>query len=354
MRILIVAPSTRAIAESAKKAKYNFATIDFFGDIDQKEICENYSLREEKLEYTIENLFKYSLSKSKDFTHIVYGSGFENYPELIEKYERNFFLLGNPAKIVKEVRDWWNFFKTLKKLGIAYPETEIIKAEELKEIQGKYIVKPLKTGGGKRISFLNNIEEKDEKLLLQEFIEGKNVSSCIVGNFFIGGSEQLLHNFKYLGNIAPFETEELKEASIKIAETFKLIGVNGIDFVISESNELYAIEVNPRITGAMEVLEKAYGINLFDLHVKSCLGEEIDINIKRKNRFFGKKILYAHERVEFKAERTSFIKDIPKKGEIIEKNSPICTVIGEGSSMQECLKDLEEKEKIIYKNLRVS
>src|SRR2546422_10205992 len=31
-----------------------------------------------------------------------------------------------------------------------------------------------------------------------------------------------------------------------------------------------SIEVNPRYTAAMELVERAYGLSLFDLHVRAC------------------------------------------------------------------------------------
>ena len=36
MKLLLLGPSTRAMAESANRAGYNFYSIDFFGDVDQK------------------------------------------------------------------------------------------------------------------------------------------------------------------------------------------------------------------------------------------------------------------------------------------------------------------------------
>ena len=46
MRILIAGLTTRALAESALGAGCEILTVDYFGDLDQKRLCENVSLRE--------------------------------------------------------------------------------------------------------------------------------------------------------------------------------------------------------------------------------------------------------------------------------------------------------------------
>jgi len=212
MKLLLIAPSTRAMAESAKKAGYDFVTLDYFGDVDQKKICKNYSLNHDfKEEFTIENLFKHA--KSLNFTHVVYGSGFENHPEFIEEFEKKGIVLGNNAKTIRKVRDWRYFFKKLESLGIAHPNTEIIRKDEIEweKIKGK-ILKPLKTGGGHGIFTQNNFSDfvpSDEEYLLQDLIEGTPASSLVISNGeeikFLCTTEQILEKFRYCGTIIPLK-----------------------------------------------------------------------------------------------------------------------------------------------------
>ncbi len=349
MKILIVAPSTRAIAESARQAKYDFATVDYFGDTDQKKICKNYSLRENRVDFSIENLFRFSLRFRGKYSHLVYGSGFENHPELLEEYQKYFSLLGNPPEVVKRVRDWKKVIKIMKKLDIAFPRTFIVESDEINDISGNYVIKPIKTGGGKGIYKMGEHPPLAGKFLVQEYIKGKNVSAMVLGcegeYFFIGGTEQLLDKFLYLGNISPFEHEELQEASIKIAEAFKLVGINGIDFILAD--KLYAIEINPRLTGALEVIERAYHLNIFDLHVKACLGEKIFLKRKISKNFFARKIVYAKHTIKVKGKFPSFIKDVPEEGEIIKRGSPVCTILAQGITREDCMNDLKKKEEIL-------
>src|SRR5204863_56293 len=67
--------------------------------------------------------------------------------------------------------------------------------------------------------------------------------------------------------------ERLLDRATLLAQTvtraFGLVGVNGVDFVARRGLP-WAIEVNPRYTAAMELVERAYGISMFDVHVRAC------------------------------------------------------------------------------------
>src|SRR5256885_1802707 len=82
--------------------------------------------------------------------------------------------------------------------------------------------------------------------------------------------------FRYCGSILgsagdpqfPADERLLERATLlaqSITRAFGLVGVNGADF-IARGGVPYAIEVNPRFTAAMELVERAYGISLFEVH----------------------------------------------------------------------------------------
>jgi predicted ATP-grasp superfamily ATP-dependent carboligase len=350
------------MAESAKRAGYDFVTLDFFGDVDQKEICMNYSLREFGEEYTLDNLLR--RSRDLEFTHAVYGSGFENRPELVAELEERCILLGNPSKTLRRVRNWRRFFRVLRKENILFPRSEVVALEEAMEKSDRWLIKPLKSGGGRAIYEGREIEAGglEEEVLLQEYISGKPASATVIGAgksyFFIGATLQLIGDsqskYRYVGNIAPLEAEDetlekIKRISCRIAQAFELRGSNSIDFILKDG-EPYVIEVNPRITGAMEVLEKAYDINLLKLHVRACMGRLKSLRIKPKG-FFGKRILFAEKNITYKINRLDFVKDVPPYKERIKKGSPICTVLGQGKTLHGCRVDLEEKERRVRRRL---
>ncbi len=364
MKLLLIAPSTRAMAESAKRAGYDFISLDFFGDADQKGTCENYSLREFKEDYTIENLFKHA--QNLNFTHVVYGSGFENHHGLIAKLEKRCTVLGNDSQTLRRVRDWKFFFRTLERNEIPFPQTEIISKKEaietLESSGKKYLIKPLASGGGHGIYESNNAREAhcderlSEKVLLQEYIEGTPASSTFVSGsdfIFLGAAEQLrgtfFSPFRYSGNIAPLSEsragiEKMKEISRTVAEAFSLKGCNGIDFVIRKG-KAYVLEVNPRIPGSTELLEMAHGFNVLAAHIKACLGEQLHLKLKHSPKFYAKKILFAQKELRYNiAKRPRFVKDVPHFNEHIPKLAPVCTVFAEGRTRVQCLEKLNKNE----------
>jgi predicted ATP-grasp superfamily ATP-dependent carboligase len=352
MKLLLCAASARAMAESAKAACFDFASLDFFGDVDTNDAGTNYSLRKIGDSYCTENL--YERSKHLEFTHVIYGAGFENYQEFVEGFEKRGVVLGNGSKTLGRVRNWENFFSSLKQEGIKCPETKIVRAGDAAVPEGK-ILKSKKTGGGHRIHTHGDAYDEDEEVLLQEVISGTPISACIVGDGencrVLGATEQIVKDgYLYVGNIAPLDaSKEIEEISVAIGEMFNLIGVNGIDFIRGADGP-HVLEVNPRITGAMEVLERAYGVNLIDVHVKACRGS-LDFETKATGTYHGKKILYATKSGNFRPkERPTFIKDVPEDW-YMEEGSPVCTIIGEGATPKECKEDLQKKEKG-YEDLR--
>jgi predicted ATP-grasp superfamily ATP-dependent carboligase len=56
-----------------------------------------------------------------------------------------------------------------------------------------------------------------------------------------------------------------------VAREFELVGLNGIDF-IADPNSPYLIEVNPRFSASMELVQRAQGISMFDVHFEACHG----------------------------------------------------------------------------------
>src|SRR5215213_3758283 len=76
-----------------------------------------------------------------------------------------------------------------------------------------------------------------------------------------------------------------------VAQEFGLRGLNGVDFVARQGVPI-PIEVNPRYTASMELVERATGISLFALHADSCAGR-LAAAPAMPTRVYGKAIVYA-------------------------------------------------------------
>ena len=140
MTILILGLSTRAIAESAVQGGYDVLTLDYFGDRDQKELVQNYSLmRDFHLGFSAEALL--TASRQLDFEAVVYVSNLENHPEVVEELAEGHILLGNSPATLREVRDWPTLRSFCQEAGVPFPATLFV--GEVPPEGGRWLLKPV-------------------------------------------------------------------------------------------------------------------------------------------------------------------------------------------------------------------
>lgn len=380
MRILIVGFSTRAFAESAIRMGYNVVTLDYFGDRDQKELVENYSLKRDfQLNFNANALLR--ATHALKFDAITYTSNLENHPQVIEEFFKGKLALGNSAFCLSQVRNWGHLRLVCKEENIAYPPT-LLSGEEQKLRKSKgWLIKPIMSGAGHGIRFWRG-EKLDKRHIIQKWINGKVCSAVFVSDgqrcALLGLTEQLIgrkelgaRGFAWCGNIFPLSipTQE-RETVIKLVRkmvevltnSYGLQGVNGIDFILARDKKglkPYLIEVNPRYTASMELVEWAYKINIFDIHLDSFNGKLPNFHLEEhlsrcSSSFFGKAIVYAkREKIVPNTDgwKEKGRRDIPFSGECIFARHPICTVLAQGKSRDECWCHLLEAAEAVQQEI---
>ncbi|WP_296891406.1 ATP-grasp domain-containing protein [uncultured Methanobrevibacter sp.] len=381
-KLLLIGINTRSMLKSALKLDYEVFSTSYFSTSDTPAIKNQKIILEEKDNESsgvFEDNFDGAsiLDISRDYIdevdYIIPISGIS--PNDFTKKDQK-KILGN--KNTSNIEDKFKFYKKIKD-EFKVPETFLIKdvdeAIEISENKSdvKYIVKPLKGSGGYNINLLNNdgyIQLNDgEKFILQEYIEGINLSSSVLGsdNYkkTIMNSRLLTeHDFKknnsyiYIGNILPLTKEsilteikdidkinsEMIETSQNLAYTFDLIGSNGVDYILNE-NGLYVIEINPRIQGTFECIEKSLQINMLDAHIKSCLNENVDIPEAKYYAY--KKIIYSPCRNKYSKIDLDNIYDLPHIGTITEKSEPLLTIIDKNTDFDKLYKKIEKSAEIV-------
>jgi predicted ATP-grasp superfamily ATP-dependent carboligase len=364
MRTLITGISTRAIAESAVRSGYDVVTLDYFGDRDQKELVENYSLmRDFHLSFSSSALFE--ASRQLAFEAVAYTSNLENHPEVVEHFARHHRVLGNPPDVLTRVRHWPTLLTTLAEAGFRVPETLYDGDGRRVDPTQTWLRKPARTGGGHGIAFWRNatsagsgagpIWSLGPDFMLQEYVPGVACSASLVANgrecVVVGLTEQLIgrpefsaHGFRYCGNLLPLDSvrnpadglpvlDQVQRIAALVTREFGLVGVNGIDFVLNDG-QVCLTEVNPRYSASMELVERAYGLPMFDLHARAVLHSELPefdlANWLADGPFHGKAILYA-ERDAIAPDTNDWldhgIRDVPFPGDSLAQGGPICTVL---------------------------
>jgi len=297
--------------------------------------------------------------------------------------------------------------ETLKFNDNDIKDDTVLNEEELKEYNNiQFIAKPNHGSGGYNTILLNyekfiednNIKNMIEniinnlgEILIQEYIEGINLSSSVLSSKTDAKTimnTRLLtlndigfkNNYKYCGNILPLDiktiqeftnitipydeigmknlNEDMKLLSEEIIKKQNLIGSNGVDLILSSKenetnsildNDIYLIEVNPRFQGTYESIEKVLSINLLEEHINACNGEIIQkLNLKGHCI---KEIIYSPNRIKQGNLEIENLYDISRKNTIIEKDEPLVTIIKECNNIKKGLKEIKNLKNEINKNI---
>lgn len=367
MVILVVGLSTRAIAESAVRGGHHVITLDYFGDRDQRALVENHSLlRDFGLPFSTQGLFR--ASRKLKYDAVVYVSNFENHPNVVGKLAEESVLLGNGEGVLRQVRDWRILRGFCQEEDIPFPVTLLSGEEKTADPAVRWLRKPLLSGGGHGIGPWTG-EPLEKTHVLQAYLEGRPVSIAFAADgqkgVIIGLTEQLIgtkelggKEFAWCGNILPLKIDPLKKAAFietlerivdRLTQGFGLRGVNGLDFVVIDGPDgtprPFLVEVNPRYTASMELLEGGYGLNVFSIHLAAMGGRLPHFSLAEHltGGYLGKGIVFARKTLmmpETAGWTECGRRDIPFPGDRIEAGRPVCTVLAEGMEREICLKNL--------------
>ena len=357
MRILIVGLTTRAIAESARASGCEIVTIDLFGDLDQKRLCENVSLRERGLRYSAAAFLE--VARGLPYDAVAYCGGLENEPELVAELAAGKLLLGNGPETLRRVRNPDVLFPFLSSRGFAAPRT--IGVGSPLPPAGTWLQKPIRGGGGQGIGFWNG-QPLSPGIILQEYLEGVPASAIFVADgrqsVLLGSTEQLRgpRGFAYGGNLLPLDAppaalDEIRTIAETVTSEFGLRGLNGFDFVLRDGRPV-VVEVNPRYCASMELIDHAAGVSVFRLHLAALQGA-LPTTVKVGGGWWGKAIVYARSTVSV-GDTLAWIKrgvrDVPRPGEVILKGHPLCTVLARGPTRAVCRGLLQAEAEAIWEN----
>ena len=370
---------------SALKLNYEIYSTSYFSTSDMPTIKNQKIILNEKYDescglfednFNSENILEISKDYIDEVDYIIPISGVS--PSDFKKKDQK-KILGTTD--VESIENKYKFYKKIKN-SILTPKTfkikDIADAFEINKNypETKFILKPLKGSGGYNINLLSeDIELNNEEYIIQEYIDGINLSSSILANknnMQILTHSRLLtvndisesNSFKYIGNILPLtkqsiitETKDIKEITNKqeiiceeLAKKFNLIGSNGIDYILNK-NGLYALEINPRLQGTYECIEKSFGINMLDAHIKTCQGQTIEIP---KAKYYSyKKIIYSPTRMKYNEINENNIFDLPHVGSITEKGEPLLTIIDKDKDFEKLYKKVEKTSLNVEKQTKM-
>ena len=381
-RLLIVGASARAAAWSARRAGLDVVAADLFADTDLQQLAETIQVAPSEYPQALADLVRQGKA-NVGADAWMYTGCLENYPLLVHEMSGQLTLLGNNADVIDKARDPLCLARIFATEGISFPR--IANIEQITETSSNascWLLKPFLSGGGHDVRYFEqatwSAPSPTRKLYLQQFIEGQPHSavfmasheSCdLIGVTRLWCERDLYPNarqnaFRYSGSTGPVllnqsltcQWQQIGDAVVRHAG---LRGVFGVDAIVAASNVesasnsdsagghapvIWPIEVNPRYTASVEVLERSLNISLLARHVRVWTGQTKTDTFVSDSRsdatwIHGKRILYASRSAIFDRslydsllgwqadEEMRQIADQPRLGTKVGANAPICTLI---------------------------
>lgn len=331
--ILVIASSGRMLAQAAKNAGLKPLVIDLFADLDTQGYAVAF--------YRIPSLTEQHLAPVVDYfihryavAHVIYGSGFEYYPESLYYLNSRLIMLGNSPDTFVKLHNKPEFFSVLDALNIAYPDVVLNAPNEA----DNWLVKPMQGQGGAGIKRYHKNNNAGSPVYWQKYQTGTQHSVLFLANgqlmqvlgfntqWTVGLSEA--EEFIFSGIINSSDLLNEHKALVtdwlnKIVPVFALKGLNSLDF-IQAGDHGYLLEINPRPSASMQL----YDADLLIRHIKASQGELSDYNFVQ-NGHSAYQIVYADQDVLIPEAFAwpDWCMDLPKPGSLIHTGQPICSII---------------------------
>jgi predicted ATP-grasp superfamily ATP-dependent carboligase len=316
----------------------------------------------------------------------IYTGGLENYPQLIERLALLRPLYGNGADTLRRVRDPWQVAVALDQHGLARPV--LASDPDRLPVDGTWLRKRRRSAGGLQVSVWRGDDsamtdtacETSADYYYQQHIEGLPCSAIYVAAggqmVLVGVTEQLLggawagqckseptraDDFRYAGSTGPLPLDDalrdrFRQIGQALAAEFPLVGLFGVDCILADQVP-WPIEVNPRYTASIEIIERASGVPLIGWHVEACCSGRLPMSlVPADGQFWGKAILFARQDlvigdalsdyVAATPQRDAFplFADIPTTGCPLSAGQPILTVFACGESLEEVRRELRSRQ----------
>ena len=344
--VVIAALSGRALAAAARRAGYQPLVADLFDDMDTRRIATASARLDGDLASGLDPkaLPAAIAALAAPFggvdVPLAYGAGFEDRPELLETLAQRHPLLGNPADVVRRLKDPRGFFSTLRRLGLPHPETRVTEPTDGRG----WLEKRIGASGGGHIRAASKGVRHRRNVYYQRRVSGRPTSACFLADGrrarLIGFSMPIAASgpatFRFAGAVQPTSVPEsarraMIDAIDALAPAFGLVGLNSADFVLAGGGPLL-LEVNPRPGATVDIFDRMRPAYLFRAHIAACRGHLPDGLPPIRPAACA--VIYADRRLTVgnNIRWPRWAADIPPPGTRIRRNQPVCTVIARTGS----------------------
>lgn len=362
-RVLVTGVSTRAAAASAARAGFDVIALDGYADRDQAAGVDARAL-----DGGFSPQAAVMAARNLPCDAVAYLSSFENHPELVVELGAGRQLWGNGPDTLRQVRDPERLAATLRQHGFPTAAVAGVDGEAAGAGCERWLLKPRASGGGHGIQPWTPGTPVPRTHYCQEWLDGSSASMAFVANgadaVVLGVSHQLIgldalgaDGFRYAGSLLDpslAADTALSAQAARLATTltraFGLVGLNGIDLILTSRGPV-VVEVNPRWTASMELVERATATSLFALHAGACRDGALPNGWPAATTVHGKGILYARRDLVVGDTdawlASGGIADIPHGGTAVAAGAPVCTLLATADTVAACRLALETRAALL-------
>lgn len=283
--LIVVGASARALAASASRAGWSVWAADLFGDADLRATADAVV----RVQTGADRPWPEGVPdavRSFPVTPWLYVGALENHPDLVDRLAQDRPLAGNPGRLLRPVRDPMTLAPVVRAAGLAFPDT--VASPDRLPTDGSYLVKPRAGAGGRGIARWYGGPSPAGDRVWQRVVRGRAASVAFAaspaGARLYGASRQLIgrgwcgaRGFTWCGavnvsveSIPVTLRARLDRLGAILADEFGLVGLVGVDLVVDPAGVAHVIEVNPRPTASLELVERATGMSVAATHLAAC------------------------------------------------------------------------------------
>ena len=356
---MMIANSARMLAQAADTEGYQVLAIDCYGDCDTRFFAEEVSTIPNM---ALKNLLPAMASFLEHYsiTGVVYGSGFENYPESLAYLCENNLVYGNKPSVFNRLQNKPEFISFLSTKNIPYPEVAFTAPDPT----GHWLSKPMRSLGGSGIMRFYGNETIEPGAYWQRYQIGSVHSLLFLANGdrvqTIGFNRQWhtainsQEEFVFAGIINHTYLSQCQKILVRdwvtvLVSEYRLSGLNSLDFIVSAEG-MYVLEINPRPTAAMQLFDSS----LLSRHFLACQGKLLQSAMLTRD-YCAYQILFSKEKKVEIPEGFAWpgnVMDYPQGGSIINPGQPICSMIMHGNQPEAILADLKKQEQTLLQQLK--
>ena len=287
---------------------------------------------------------------------LVWGSGFERAPDLLEALAHGRPLWGMPADLVRRIKDPSTFAAACARLDLPHPEIRLTAPEA----PGGWLVKRIGGAGGGHVRSASTRHPEGPGWYWQRRVAGRPVSALVLGSgsgaralglsaqWALGGRRG--HRFAGVAVPAAISAAagtRLRHAAETLGSAFGLEGLFSVDALV-EKDRLWILEINPRPGASLDAFELAHGTSLFALHAGSFRGGPVG-TLPPAARAAASEILYAPRALEVPSDMAwpAWAADRSPPGTAIPRGGPVCTVLATGAEARGAMARLRERARTI-------